>query len=206
MKHGEIKIVEYDSNENELVIFGAYGKLVSSGVTVDSISGGSANVSTLITISNVHSYAPPTSNFATIDTRNSYKILDFDDTAVEAAVFTLIMPQSYTGGSVMVIPHFAMASATTGNVVIESAFERVGNEFHDIDSDSFATANSATISVPSTSGFVKSSSAITHTAGSQMDGVLAGELFRLRITRNGASGSDTATGDMELLAIEIREV
>ena len=43
---------------------------------------------------------PPSSNFATFDTRNAHPVLDFDDTTEEKVVFTGIMPRNYAGGGV----------------------------------------------------------------------------------------------------------
>ena len=44
---------------------------------------------------------------------------------------------------------------------------------------------------------------ISFTDGADMDSVAAGEAFRLKVTRDGVS--DTAAGDAELMAVEIRE-
>jgi len=41
---------------------------------------------------------PPSSNYATLDTRNAHPVLDFDDTIQEAAQFTGILPRNYRGG------------------------------------------------------------------------------------------------------------
>lgn len=164
-----------------------------------------ASGDTLIIIDNPHSYAPPTANYATIDTRNTHKVLDFDDTTDEGAVFECVMPENYAGGGVTVYPHFTMSSATTGNVVLTAAFERDADGGQDIDSDGFATAQSATIAVPGTSGIIESSNSISFTNGSQMDSVVAGDRFRLKVTRDADNASDTASGDLELLAIRIEE-
>lgn len=145
----------------------------------------------------------PSSNFATRDERNSHSVLDFDDTTNESAIFEGVMPQAYAGGGVTVYLHYAMTSATTGDVDWDAAFERIGDQQLDIDADSFAAVNSVdNTTVPGTSGSVDIVS-IAFTNGADMDSVAAGEAFRLQITRDAAS--DTATGDAELLAVEIRE-
>lgn len=56
--------------------------------------------------------------------------------------------------------------------------------------------------VPGTSGLVDVVS-VAFTAGADMDSVAAGESFRLKVTRDAAS--DTATGDAELIKVELRE-
>ncbi|HVY55605.1 MAG TPA: hypothetical protein VHC46_07600, partial [Thermodesulfobacteriota bacterium] len=81
---------------------------------------------------------PPASNFATIDTRNSHPVLDFDGSTNESAVFTFVMPQAYSGGGVTVYIHYAMTSATSGDIDWDVSFERVGDQQQDMDSDSFA--------------------------------------------------------------------
>lgn len=146
---------------------------------------------------------PPSSSFATPDTRNSHLVLDFDDTANEQAVFSGVMPQSYGGGGVTVYLHYAMSTATSGDIDWDAAFERVGDQQLDIDADSFAAANSVdNTTVPGTAGNVDIVS-VAFTDGADMDSVAKGESFRLKITRDAAS--DTATGDAELLKVEIRE-
>lgn len=147
---------------------------------------------------------PPTSNPATFDTRNNHLVLDFDATTNESAVFEGVMPQHYAGTTgVTVLVHYAMASATSNTIDWDAAFERIGDQQLDIDSDSFAAANSTdNTTVPSTSGLVDVVS-ITFTDGADMDSVAAGEAFRLKITRDAAS--DDATGDAELVAVEIQE-
>lgn len=146
---------------------------------------------------------PPSSNFATLDLRNYHPTLDFDASTNESAVFSAIMPQHYSGGGVTVYLHYAMTSATSGDIDWDVAFERIGDQQQDIDSDGFAAVNSVdNTTVPATSGLVDVVS-IAFTDGADMDSVAAGELFRIKITRDAAS--DTATGDAELLAVEIRE-
>ncbi len=96
-----------------------------------------------------------------------------------------------------------MSSATSNTVDWDVAFERIGDQQQDVDSDSFAAVNSVDdTTVPGTSGNVDVVS-IAFTDGADMDSVAAGELFRLKITRDATN--DDATGDAELHAIEIRE-
>lgn len=146
---------------------------------------------------------PPTSNYATLDQRNSHPVLDFDTTTGESAVFSGILPRSYQGGGVTVYIHSAMTSATSGTVGWLVAFERIGNGSQDIDSDGFASAQTVTAAtVPATSGHVLIQS-VAFTNGAQMDSIAAGESFRIKITRDVAN--DTAAGDAELVKVEIKE-
>lgn len=145
-------------------------------------------------------------NPATPDTRNNHPLLDFSDTTDEKAVFKCIMPRNYAGGGITVYIHYAMTSDVTNKVRWEAAFERVGDGQQDIDSDGFAAAQAVNVAaVPATSGHVDIV-AITFTNGAQMDSVAVGEGFRLQVERKPSDGAnDTATGDAELWAIEIKE-
>ena len=146
---------------------------------------------------------PPSSNFATLDLRNGHPTLDFDTTTQETAIFSAVMPRHYAGGGVTVYVHHAATSATSGTIGWDVAFERIGDSQQDIDSDGFATARTVTAAtVPATSGHVDINS-VAFTDGAQMDSVAVGELFRVRVRRD--VSNDTATGDAELVAIEIKE-
>lgn len=147
---------------------------------------------------------PPSSNPATEDVRNQHLVLDFAPSGSnESAVFTGVMPQHYDGGGVTVYLHYAMSSAVSGDIDWDVAFERIGDQGQDIDSDGFAAVNSVdSTTVPGASGLVDVVS-VTFTDGADMDSVAVGEEFRLKVTRDAAS--DTATGDAELMAVEIRE-
>ena len=161
-----------------------------------------ASGDTILQFSPLHN-EPPSSNNATLDTRNLHVLLDFDDTTNESAVFSAVLPQAYAGGGVTVYIHYSMTSATSGDVDWDVAFERIGDQQQDTDSDSFAAVNSVdNTTVPGTSGNVDVVS-VAFTDGADMDSVAAGELFRLKVTRDAAS--DTATGDAELHAVEVRE-
>ena len=161
-----------------------------------------ASGDTLI-IFNPQDNVPPTSNGATLDTRNQHLVLDFDASTNESAVFSGIFPRHYDAGGVTVYLHYAMTSATSGDIDWDVAFERIGDQQLDIDSDSFATVNSVdNTTVPGTAGLVDIVS-VTFTDGADMDSVAVGEAFRLKVTRDAAS--DTATGDAELLWVEIKE-
>lgn len=146
---------------------------------------------------------PPASSFATLDTRNGHPVLDFDATANESAVFSAVMPRRYSGGGLTVSLGYSMATATSGDVDWDIALERIGDQQQDVDADGFAAVNSAdNTTVPATSGMVDVVS-VAFTDGADMDGVAAGELFRIKVTRDAAS--DTAIGDAELHFVEVRE-
>jgi hypothetical protein len=143
---------------------------------------------------------PPATAFATLDTRNSIAILDFDDTTDEQAIFLGIIPEAAvltSGLSIHLI--WTATTATSGAVVWDASVERMVSP-HDIDANDFDTAASVTTTTNGTSG-VPNYSVITLTT---IDSVTAGDGFRLRINRDANNGSDTMTGDAELIAVEVR--
>lgn len=146
---------------------------------------------------------PPASNFATFDLRNQHPVLDFDDTTNEVAVFSGVMPRHYGDGGVTLYYHYAMTSAEADTVDWDGAFERIGDQQLDIDGDGFAAVQSVdNTTVPGTTGLVDVVS-IAFTNGAEMDNVVAGEGFRLKVTRD--ASNDDAAGDAELLFVEIKE-
>ena len=143
----------------------------------------------------------PAAAFATLDLRNNHPVLDF--ALNEIGIFSSIFPRNYSGMSLTVLLHYAMTVAIADDIKLETSFERIG-EVLDIDGDSFAAAqNTGDIIVPGTSGLVDIITT-THTHGAQIDNLVAGEGFRLKVKRIAVVGVDAA-GDLELRFVEIRE-
>lgn len=149
---------------------------------------------------------PPTSAFATLDLRNVHHVLDFDGATDEEAVWTGVLPAHYDGGGLSVRIFVAFTSATSGSGRLQVAIERIDASSLDIDADSFAAFQSTGVTAPGTSGQVVVGT-VTFTSGAQMDSLVVGEAFRLKVRRDadGTSGTDDIATDMELLAVEIRE-
>lgn len=147
---------------------------------------------------------PPSANFATFDTRNSVPVLDFDDATDESAVFGGVLPNNYAGGGLTVILVWMATSATSGDVRWDVAIERHEDDNFDIDSDGFASAQSATGTTASASGEQQYTS-IAFTNGAQMDALAAGESFRIKVTRDANHAADTMSGDAELLRVIVKE-
>jgi len=146
---------------------------------------------------------PPSANMATFDARNQHPVLDFDDTTYESAVFSAVMPQHYGGGGVTVYLHYSMTSAVADTVDWDVAWERIGDQQQDIDVNGFAAAKSVDdTTVPGTCGLVDVVS-VAFAHGADMDSVVAGEAFRLKVTRDATN--DDASGDAELIRVEVRE-
>jgi hypothetical protein len=144
---------------------------------------------------------PPATNFATLDTRNSIAVLDFDDTTEESAVFVGIIPENASLGSgISVKIHWMATSATTGSCRWGVQFEKMNT---DLDSDSFDTGTEAHSTTNGTAGIITTTS-ITCTS---IDSLAAGDLFRIKIYRDVSdTTNDTMTGDAELIAVELRSV
>lgn len=146
---------------------------------------------------------PPASNYATLDTRNSHPVLDFDTTTQETAIFRGFLPADYASRGVTITLVVAATSATSGTIGFDVAFERIDASGLDIDADSFASATTVTATtVPGTSGQVLYLT-VNVSDGANMDSLAAGEMFRLRIRRD--VSNDTATGDAELLGVSMVE-
>lgn len=145
---------------------------------------------------------PPSANYATLDTRNGHPVLDFDSTTGETAIFTGILPRHYAGGGITVYVHWAATSAVTGTIGWLVSIERIGTAL-DIDADSFASAKTITATtVSGTSGTVSITN-VAFSDGAEIDSLAVGEAFRLKITRDVAN--DTATGDAEIIGVELKE-
>lgn len=141
---------------------------------------------------------PPAANFATPDTRNSIAVLDFDDSTGEDAIFLGVVPQSAALGSgLIVVIKWTATTATSGAVVWVVSFMGLTT---DIDSDSFDTSATATTTTNATSG-IPNTTSITITT---IDSIVAADAYRLKVSRNAGSGSDTMTGDAEIISVEVR--
>lgn len=130
-------------------------------------------------------------------TRNNHFLLGFDDTTVEAALFESMAPSGYAGGAAQCLIDWAPATAASGDVIFGIEFERkqVGGESLDV--DGFATRVDAAAATATASGVpVLSSMTLTQV---QMDGIVANNAYRIRITRRSDLGGDTMVGDAQLM-------
>lgn len=144
---------------------------------------------------------PPASNFATLDTRNSISVLEFDAATEETSRFIGLIPEGANLASGLLVRIWWMGdTATSGNVRWSAAFEDTGT---DLDADSFDTATEVTSAANGTSG-IETVASITCTT---IDSLAAGDRFRLRIARKAADAvNDTMLGDAQVVAVEVRGV
>jgi hypothetical protein len=146
---------------------------------------------------------PPAASAATFDVRNGRLVLDFDADANETSYFSAVLPKHYAGGNLHCKLHWMATAATSGNVRWSAAFERLEAGGPDLDSDGFQTAAEANGAASAASGKLT----VTTLTLTALDGAVAGDAFRLVVTRVANDGSnDTMTGDAELVAVELVEV
>jgi hypothetical protein len=142
---------------------------------------------------------PPASAFATLDTRNSILVLEFDAATEESAAFLGVIPENAVLSSGLTVRIWWMGdTATSGNVRWGVQLERAGT---DLDANSYDTNAQVTSAANATSG-IESVASITITT---IDSLAAGDRFRLRVYRVAADATnDTMTGDAQLVAVEVR--
>jgi len=146
---------------------------------------------------------PPATGYPTKDYRNGREVLDFDAAADETTYFQGWMPANYAGGGVRCKVYAKASAATSGTARVGICWER-GNT--DADADSFASEKQVALTADATSGITFSGT--LDFANSEIDGVLAGEPFRIKFTRDadGSTGTDDMSGDLELELIVLTEI
>lgn len=144
-------------------------------------------------------YEPPASSFAQRGERNARPVLTFDAAAGESAVWTTLL-SNYAAGGLSVDHYYGMASATTGTCQWDGAFERMVVEALDLDTDSFAAPQVLSDTVAANNAHLKKASIAFTDA--QIDGLLDGEMFRYKLTRN---SGDSATGAAQLHLVVVLE-
>jgi hypothetical protein len=197
--------VFYSNGSGQLVelALGADGTVLqsngaTSAPTFETPAGGGGSGTKTYAVFVATDNQPTATAFATLDTRNSIAVLDYDDAATESAVFVGVIPEAADLASGLIVSLRWMATtATSGDVRWSVAWEKSNT---DLDSDSFDTATAATATANGTSGITTTTN-ITCTA---IDSLAALDLYRLRVQRLGGDGADTMSGDAELVAIEVR--
>ena len=144
---------------------------------------------------------PPTSNYASVDLRNGFVVLDFDDTANETALFLAVLPSHYSGGSLAATAGWTTTSATTGNVKLRIEVTRIAS---DVSFDTLPAADGMTelsVGAPATAGELAMAQTATFAAGD----AAAGDMLLVSFTRLASDAGDTIVGDFELVSLVILE-
>jgi len=144
---------------------------------------------------------PPSSAFATLDTRNSIAVLDFDDGATnESSIYVAVLPEAADVSSGLKVRiHWMATSATSGTCRWGTQFADLSDQ--DIDSYAFDTATEAGTATSGTSGNVT----VTEITATAIDSITAGKPYAIKVYRDSSdTTNDTMTGDAELVAVEVR--
>lgn len=126
--------------------------------------------------------------------------LAFDASTLETCEWTTVIPAGWTG-TITASVIYRMASATSGDVDVDIQVEAISDgDAVDTDSvSSFDTANSViNTTVPATAGYID----VISVTLTNNDSSAAGDLARFRISFPVAG---TASGDIELLGVEIQD-
>lgn len=123
-------------------------------------------------------------------------VYDFDASTAEYMDFFGTLATHYSGGGLTCTVEASASSATSSNFRIGLAF-RLRDTTDDWDTTAHTYVfNEASYAVPGTVG-LSVTGTIAFTAGADMDSVVAGSRFVLRVYRNVAHADDVATGDMQ---------
>jgi hypothetical protein len=192
------KLYGWDDSESKAIGFVIGSGLSVSGDTLSATASGGSKTYAVFTATDNQ---PTATAFATLDTRNSIAVLDFDDATDESAVFVSIIPEAASLGSGLKIRlHWMATTATSGSCAWDVSLERMTT---DLDSDSFDTIGSAVTATSGTSGIIN----VTEITLTTIDSVTAGDGFRLKVTRDAnktSSPADDMSGDAELVLVEVR--
>lgn len=172
-------------------------RVPGQNTTVGLLSSYTANISTRINENFRVSDALLAGGAALDATENNKRIL-LDAAATETATWQFVLPFTYNSGSssIEIFIYYSMASATSGDVVWEAGITAVTpGDSEDINSATGSSSNQ-TSTVPGTAGYLGRVK-ITPTT----DSAAAGDYMRIYIARNGGNGSDTATGDAEVVGV-----
>jgi hypothetical protein len=196
------RIVFFDQSEETWEYLEVGPGLSISGQTLTSTGGGGTNT--------ILQFFPrdaefPTTNFATIDTRNNRPCLDFDETTVETVFFTGFIPQgasfAASGTALTFVLLSTAATALTGNIGWLVALERIVQNGIDIDTDDFGAAQPGSAAVIGGANTGKASQvSVTFTLAQLPAGLAAGDMIRVRVQRDTSVAGDHA-GDAELLGL-----
>ncbi len=144
---------------------------------------------------------PPTANFATLDLRGDFVVLDFDASTNESAQFHAVVPSHYRGGELRVVLTGTSSTATTGTAKLRVELTRIaaGDNLDSLPAPD-ASAD-LTVACPATCGLLVVSELSLLTAAD----LAAGEILRVQVTRLATDAADTVAGDWELVAVAVKE-
>ena len=145
----------------------------------------------------------PGTNPAAIDGGETNWRLLFDASTAENVYWQAVMDDDYAGAPLYADVLYSMNSATSGGVCFKVYLMAVTpGDSADINTESYDTANGGCDSgVPGTAGYLDK---ITVTL-SNLDALSAGDLYKVKLERDVSNGTDTATGDAEVVGVVLRQ-
>jgi len=159
-------------------------------------------ISKTIAFFNASDNQPPLTNYATLDTRNSILVLDFDGGSTnEEAVFVGVIPEvANLSSGLDVRINWMSTNETSGQCRWGVQFQKMNT---DTDTDSFDDATEAHSTTSATAGIPT----ITTITATSIDSLASGDFFRMKIYRDASdTTNDTMVGDAELISVELRRV
>lgn len=140
------------------------------------------------------SWRPDATNPPGLEFEDSIPRWLFDDSTAETMYAEFVMPSNFASTAELKI-YYAMASATSGKIEFEVSVMAVSDgDSQDLDTESYDTANTTSVTVPGTAGYLD---VVTVTLTND-DSLAASDLVRMRISRDADDATnDTATGDLE---------
>lgn len=139
----------------------------------------------------------------------SVPVFDFAGVSTEYLDFYCRLSADYTGRGLSVDLVWACDSATGGNQVRwQAMIRRIVDDAEDLNTTVFDYATNAvgvSADVPSAIGEVSYDSILFAAGGAEMDGLLAGEAFILRVWRPWDHADDDPADDANLHKLTIRE-
>ena len=146
---------------------------------------------------------------AAYSVRNGHPCMEFpaseeDSTQDDSVDFIFRVPSTFsTSNNLQVDWVWSAEGATSGNVVWIVEVEAFGPALIDLESDSFDTAQTVTTATSGTDGNTVESG-IQHTVA-EFDGVAAGNLVRIRLTRNSNEALDTLAVRAQVFGVSVEE-
>ena len=150
-------------------------------------------------------YQQAPSSYAYLGARNSHPVILFPDAGDKVALFSGVLPRHYTNLGITAVIQWAAATSVTVTHVCRwgLSFERIAANAQDIDADGFATEKTVDGN-PNTISGVLTYSTLAFT-NSEIDGIISGEAFRLKVRRITTSVTNNMTGNAQLLFVDLRE-
>jgi hypothetical protein len=111
-------------------------------------------------------------------------------------VVTRFMPWSYEAGGVTFTGAFMIPSTSIQAVRFRVAFERLKDDGQDLDSDGYGGNQDLQVLLSGLAANQAHTFNIPFNHGSEIDNVVAGELMRIRLRRNGTNAQDSYLGDL----------